>query len=430
MASMNKASRTIFVGNISHEGSDEEIGALMNQIGPTVSMRIMKDRDTGRRKGFAFIEYQDADTAMNALRSLAEYDFHGRPLRVSLAQEENKPTSQRGTPPVSAGAQTRTAVSDPVAAVVNATPSIQLFDLLQRTRDFVAQQPQQAQALLISQPPLCYALSLGLDRLLGNLVDVTETSKLSSAAESTPMEVSSPAAAAGAADAADAAAATGPTASSRRSEARRRWGRPEAWRRRRRRPEDDAERCAIANATDAAAIRPATATGDAAAVRPAAAANAAAVRPATAADAAAIWPAAGLGHAHAAARAAIISAVASASTGATIRQLAQGAAVILGTRAARPVGPGRTRSSGAAQTAGHAGAAGAGTTQHAETASARLGPRAARPTRARGTRTSGTAEKGVCCMSPCRLQQKLAVRRNDNIWSSRNSYSRGGDPLL
>ena len=191
MASMNKASRTIFVGNISHEGSDEEIGALMNQIGPTVSMRIMKDRDTGRRKGFAFIEYQDADTAMNALRSLAEYDFHGRPLRVSLAQEENKPTSQRGTPPVSAGAQTRTAVSDPVAAVVNATPSIQLFDLLQRTRDFVAQQPQQAQALLISQPPLCYALSLGLDRLLGNLVDDTETSKLSSAAESTPMEVSS-----------------------------------------------------------------------------------------------------------------------------------------------------------------------------------------------------------------------------------------------
>ena len=191
MASMNKASRTIFVGNISHEGSDEEIGALMNQIGPTVSMRIMKDRDTGRRKGFAFIEYQDADTAMNALRSLAEYDFHGRPLRVSLAQEENKPTSQRGTPPVSAGAQTRTAFSDPVAAVVNATPSIQLFDLLQRTRDFVAQQPQQAQALLISQPPLCYALSLGLDRLLGNLVDDTETSKLSSAAESTPMEVSS-----------------------------------------------------------------------------------------------------------------------------------------------------------------------------------------------------------------------------------------------
>ena len=78
--------KTVFVGNISYEATEEEIRSLFQQVGLIANLRLVSDRDTGKRKGFGFIEFVDRESALSAVRNLNECDLYGRPLRVNLAE--------------------------------------------------------------------------------------------------------------------------------------------------------------------------------------------------------------------------------------------------------------------------------------------------------------------------------------------------------
>ena len=54
--------QTIFIGNVSSDGSEDELRAFFSQVGPVNNLRVVVDRDTGQRKGFAFLEYFDPET--------------------------------------------------------------------------------------------------------------------------------------------------------------------------------------------------------------------------------------------------------------------------------------------------------------------------------------------------------------------------------
>lgn len=77
----------IYVGNLSYQTSEEDLRGLLASYGEVVDIRIIKDRDTGRSKGFGFVEFESKDAMNKAIEGLDGQDFQGRGLRVNEAQE-------------------------------------------------------------------------------------------------------------------------------------------------------------------------------------------------------------------------------------------------------------------------------------------------------------------------------------------------------
>jgi RNA recognition motif-containing protein len=76
----------IYVGNLPFSTGEDEIRTLFSQHGTVESVSVITDRDTGRPRGFAFVEMPRAD-ASRAIQNLNGKDLVGRPLRVNEAQE-------------------------------------------------------------------------------------------------------------------------------------------------------------------------------------------------------------------------------------------------------------------------------------------------------------------------------------------------------
>ncbi|HEY4213121.1 MAG TPA: RNA-binding protein [Steroidobacteraceae bacterium] len=76
----------IYVGNLPFSASENEIRELFSQHGTVESVSLITDRDTGRPRGFGFVEMSRAD-ASRAIQNLNGKELGGRPLRVNEAQE-------------------------------------------------------------------------------------------------------------------------------------------------------------------------------------------------------------------------------------------------------------------------------------------------------------------------------------------------------
>lgn len=80
----------LFVGNLSFQLSEAELETLFGEYGAVVSCAIPTDRDTGRKRGFAFIEMSNQAEAEAAIRGLNGRDVDGRQLSVSVSQPKPK----------------------------------------------------------------------------------------------------------------------------------------------------------------------------------------------------------------------------------------------------------------------------------------------------------------------------------------------------
>jgi len=78
--------KKIYVGNLSFRTDESELSELFAQYGEVVSASIISDRETGRSRGFAFVEMSDDAKALEAIEALNNKDFEGRPLNVSEAR--------------------------------------------------------------------------------------------------------------------------------------------------------------------------------------------------------------------------------------------------------------------------------------------------------------------------------------------------------
>lgn len=87
----------IFVGSLPFRVGEEELGQLFSQYGEVSSARIIKDRATGRSKGYGFVEMPDDSAAQRAIDELDGSDMGGRKIAVNKAQErEARPRNDRG----------------------------------------------------------------------------------------------------------------------------------------------------------------------------------------------------------------------------------------------------------------------------------------------------------------------------------------------
>ena len=76
----------IYVGNLSYEVTEEDLKEAFEVFGEVETVRVLKDRGTGRSKGFGFVEMPDDADAQSAIDGLNEKELKGRALKVNTAR--------------------------------------------------------------------------------------------------------------------------------------------------------------------------------------------------------------------------------------------------------------------------------------------------------------------------------------------------------
>ena len=82
----------LYVGNLSYDTTEDGLRTLFAQAGTVVSVDMIKDRDTGRMKGFAFVTMSSDEEAQSAIKMLNEKTLDDRAIRVNVARpREERP---------------------------------------------------------------------------------------------------------------------------------------------------------------------------------------------------------------------------------------------------------------------------------------------------------------------------------------------------
>ena len=76
----------IYVGNLSYDTTEDDLRTLFAQAGTVASVALIKDRDTGQSKGFAFVEMSNQSEAEKAIQTFNGYTLSNRPLKVNMAR--------------------------------------------------------------------------------------------------------------------------------------------------------------------------------------------------------------------------------------------------------------------------------------------------------------------------------------------------------
>ena len=179
----DKSSRSVFVGNIPYEATEEKLKEVFSEVGVVNSFKLVYDRENGKPKGYGFCEFKDAETALSAMRNLNGYEIGGRTLRVdSASTEKNKmeqlvggggggaqvPPPQQpmmDAPPPGPGdmgpygmATEPEKAPEAISKAVASLPPEQMFELMKQMKACIQNNPQEARVMLNQNPQLAYAL--------------------------------------------------------------------------------------------------------------------------------------------------------------------------------------------------------------------------------------------------------------------------------
>jgi len=172
-------SRSVFVGNIPYEATEEQLQEIFSQVGPVVSFRLVFDRDNGKPKGYGFVEYRDSQTALSAMRNLNGFEINARALRVYFAEMEKPEHGSSGS------AQSGTNMQNDIGKVLEGMSTSQLYEIMVQMKGLIQKKPEQAQLLLMNNPHLAYAL-LQSQVLLG-IISPHDAQQLHLAAQQQPV---------------------------------------------------------------------------------------------------------------------------------------------------------------------------------------------------------------------------------------------------
>lgn len=81
----NSPSRVVYLGSIPYDQTEEQILDLCSNVGPVTNLKMMFDPQTGKSKGYAFVEYKDLESSASAVRNLNGYQFGSRLLKCGYA---------------------------------------------------------------------------------------------------------------------------------------------------------------------------------------------------------------------------------------------------------------------------------------------------------------------------------------------------------
>ncbi len=89
-------SKKLYVGNLPFTTTDQDLNEIFTQAGEVASAKVIMDRDSGRSKGFGFVEMNSASDALNAISQFNGAQLNGRPLTVNEARPMTPRDSNAG----------------------------------------------------------------------------------------------------------------------------------------------------------------------------------------------------------------------------------------------------------------------------------------------------------------------------------------------
>ena len=87
--SQQQQKHDIFVGNLAFNTTEEQLHTTFSEIGRVIKVRMVTDVETGKPRGFAFVEFEDPQAALSAIRNMNEYELNGRRLRVNFSNSSH-----------------------------------------------------------------------------------------------------------------------------------------------------------------------------------------------------------------------------------------------------------------------------------------------------------------------------------------------------
>ncbi|CAN1146853.1 Glycine-rich RNA-binding protein 2, mitochondrial [Linum perenne] len=87
------SSNKLFIGGLAYATDDQSLKEAFDRYGDVVDAKVILDRDTGRSRGFGFVNFADDEAANSAVSAMDGQELHGRNIRVSIANE--RPSTPR-----------------------------------------------------------------------------------------------------------------------------------------------------------------------------------------------------------------------------------------------------------------------------------------------------------------------------------------------
>jgi len=204
----------IFVGNLAFNTTEEQLHQAFSEIGRVINVRLVTDVETGKPRGFAFVEFQDAQAALSAIRNMNDYELNGRRLRVNFSNSSHlealagklgmdlssHPTQRGGAGAGGAQGQQQqqqqqqqagasmSSGTNAVADSLKALSKAEMYDVVAKLKEISERDPDEARRLLSSHPQLPEAILFLMSKLdMVKTPIVTTTDVVAPAATTLPM---------------------------------------------------------------------------------------------------------------------------------------------------------------------------------------------------------------------------------------------------
>ena len=175
----------IFVGNLAFSTTEEQLQTIFSEVGKLVKIRMVTDSDTGKPRGFAFVEYEDPQAALSAIRNLNGYELNGRQIRVNFSNSSHLETlaGKLGMDMQGATSHKSNTSNQPqqsfiddggAQAVADALKSLtksEMYDVISQLKAVADRDPDEARRLLCAHPQLPEAVLYLMSKL-----DMVQTS--------------------------------------------------------------------------------------------------------------------------------------------------------------------------------------------------------------------------------------------------------------
>ncbi|GFQ64873.1 cleavage stimulation factor subunit 2 [Trichonephila clavata] len=158
-SALDRSLRSILVGNIPIEISEDILKDLLSEYGPVLNLKLFKD-GTSR---YVFCEYGESEMALRAVHNLTNFDLKGRALKVDIAASEKSKELLASLQESEGSAENEAAdssekVPEEISKAVASLPAEQMFELMKQMKLCIENNPQEARNLLLQNPQLAYAL--------------------------------------------------------------------------------------------------------------------------------------------------------------------------------------------------------------------------------------------------------------------------------
>ncbi|KAL0212016.1 hypothetical protein RCL1_005642 [Eukaryota sp. TZLM3-RCL] len=140
--------KTVFVGNIAFEASEDEVKQIFSSAGDVIKFNLVRDHETGKPKGYGFVEYHNEASALLAMRTLNGRELRGRNLRVSYA-DADKPDEV-------------TVKADGTVTSAETLNKEKVTDMLSHLKELAVSDRNLFKSYLQENPKLAYAIITGL----------------------------------------------------------------------------------------------------------------------------------------------------------------------------------------------------------------------------------------------------------------------------